>query len=139
MVSTCNKEIALVCASGELLHVSQNLLEESSTYIHQVLSKSKSTVLLFADLQFEDLKDLIDHVKFATTLNKNLHAIALKYGFKTDKFTIGERLLPLKKHPLELTSPSPGNNNLVIDENLSPSKSPRGYKSVSSLPEDSLD
>ena len=138
MDSTCNKEICLMSIYGETLQVSQNLLENSSSYIHQVISNSKSKVLLFPDVQFEDLTDLMDHVQFGTALEENSHRIALKYGLKP--VTTGETHLPLKKRPLELTPPSsPEDHNLVIDEDLSPSNfSFPASKSVSPIPEISL-
>ena len=123
MTSTCNQDITLVSKFGQKLQVSKNLLEVSSTYIHQVLSNSKSTVLVFPDVQFEDLTDLIEHVQFGKDLKENLHAVALKYGFKYENVKTSETYLPLKKRPLEFSIPaSPDNHNLVIDDELSPGK-----------------
>ena len=82
MVISCDKEITLVCISGETLQVSRNLLEESSYYISQVLSNSSSTVLLFPDVQFEELKDLIVQVESGKALDENLSEIALKYVYQ---------------------------------------------------------
>ena len=106
MVISCNKEITLMCKSGETLQVSQNLLEESSYYVSQVLSNSSSTVLLFPDVQFEELKALIVQVESGKALDENLSEIALKYGFKTENATTVETHLPLKKRSLENSPPS---------------------------------
>ena len=62
MESTCDQEVTLVSVSGEKLKVSQNVLEESSMYMNQVLSNSKSKVLLFPDVHFEDLKLSLIHI-----------------------------------------------------------------------------
>lgn len=118
MVYNCDKEITLVCKTGETLQVSQNLLEESSNYLRQVLSNSSSTVLLFPDVQYEDLKDLICQVELGKLVNENICDIALKYGFKTENISAVETHLPLKKRALDhspLSSPE-----LVIDESYSP-------------------
>ena len=138
MESTCDQEVTLVSVSGEKLKVSQNVLEESSMYMNQVLSNSKSKVLLFPDVHFEDLKDLIDQVQLGTELKEDLHTMALKYGFKSENDSTIETNLPIKKRPLELTPPSsPDNNNLVIDEELSPVKTPSPCKSPTPSTNDS--
>ena len=133
----CNKEITLVCKTGETLQVSQNLLEESSNYISQVLLTSSSTVLLFPDVQFEDLKVLTNQLEAGTNIDENLYEIALKYGFKTENVTNVETHLPLKKRPLEHSPPS--SPELVIDETYSPRKVSPSYPiSVSPESESSL-
>ena len=129
MVSSCNNEVTLVCTSGETLQVPQNVLMESSTYLSQVLSTSNSTVLLFPDVNFEELNDLIKQVESGSTLDENLSGIAVKYGFKSENV---ETHLPLKKRSLEHSPPS--SPELVIDESYSPRKvSPSYPKSVSPL------
>ena len=129
MVSSCNNEVTLVCTSGETLQVSQNILMESSNYLSQVLSTSLSTVLLFPDVNFEDLNDLIKQVESGSTFDENLSEIAVKYGFKNENV---EAHLPLKKRPLEHSPPS--SPELVIDETYSPRKvSPSSPKLVSPL------
>ena len=134
MDSSLNQLVTLVSVCGETLEVSKNLLEESSAYIQQVLSNSKSTVLLFPDVQFEDLKDLVDHIQFGTELKYDLQVVGSKYGFKSENVNTAETHLPLKKRSREITPPSsPDGHDLVIDENLSPS-----IKSESSHPESSL-
>ena len=155
-MDSINHEITLVSAHGETIKVSQSLLEESSTYMQQVVAQSKSKVLLFPDVQIQELKDLIDHIQFGTTLQENVQVIALKYGFKSENIMTGETHLPLKKRALENTPPSspdnhkkralentppssPDNQKLVIDENFSPSKSPsQSNKLTASNPEASL-
>ena len=139
-MDSINHEITLVSACGETIKVSQNLLEESSTYMHQVFIQSKSTVLLFPDVDIEDLKDLVDHIQLGTVLKQHLQVVALKYGFKSETIMTSETHLPLKKRPLENTPPSsPDKYKLVIDENFSPRKSPaQSSISLSPNPETSL-
>ena len=139
-MDSISQHITLVSACGETIKVSQNLLEESSTYMHQVFIQSKSTVLLFPDVDIEDLKNLVNHIQIGTVLKQHLHVVALKYGFKSETITTSETHLPLKKRPLENTPPSsPDNRKLVIDENFSPRKSPsQSSISVSPNPEESL-
>lgn len=120
-MDSINHEITLVSACGGTIKVSQNLIEESSSYMHQVFAQSKSKVLLFPDLEIVDLTDLFDHIQFGTILKENLQVIALKYGFKSENIMTREPHLPLKKRALEYTPPSsPDNHKLMIDENLSP-------------------
>lgn len=123
MVSSCNNEVTLVSTSGETLQVPQNILMESSNYLSQVLSTSNSTVLLFPDVNFEDLNDLIKQVESGSTFDENLSGIAMKYGFKSENV---ETHLPLKKRSLDHSPPS--SPELVIDES-----SPSYPKSVSPL------
>ena len=56
---------------------------ESSNYLSQVLLTSNSAVLLFPDVNFEELNDLIKQVESGTTYDENLSGIAVKYGFKS--------------------------------------------------------
>ena len=72
MDSACSKVITLVCTSGETFKVSQQLLEESSKYLSQVLVNCSSKVLLFPDVQFEDLKNLMDQVESGRFFDDNL-------------------------------------------------------------------
>ena len=133
MDSTCSKLITLVCTSGDTFKVSQKLLEESSNYLSQVLMNCNSKVLLFPDVQFEDLKNLMDQVESGRTFDENLCEIALKYGFKPEN----TEHLPLKKRPLEHSPPS--SPELIIDESYSPrEESPSYPRSVSPPSEDSL-
>ena len=122
MVSSCINEITLVCTSGETFQVAQSILMESSNYLSQVLSTSSSTVLLFPDVNFDDLNDLIKQVESGGTFDENLSEIAVKYGFKSENV---ETHLPLKKRPLEHSPPS--SPELVIDESYSPRKVSPSY------------
>ena len=57
--------------------------------MHQVFIQSKSTVLLFHDVDIEDLKDLVDHIQIGTVLKQHLQLIALKYGFISEIIMTG--------------------------------------------------
>ena len=133
MDSLCNKEITLVCHSGETVKVQQNIIEEASNYISQVLKNTSSSVLLFPDLDYVDLKNLISQIESEAMFDENLCEKALKYGFKTENT---ETQLPLKKHPLENSPPS--SPELVIDESYSPRSDGPYPRSHSPDSEDSL-
>ena len=133
MDSHCERELTLVCISGETLKVSQNLIEETSHYISQVLMNTSSNVLLFPDVEYEDLKNLINKVESGKMCDENLSEIALKYGFKIENT---EAHLPLKKRPLEHSPPS--SPELVIDESYSPRNGSPSQRSDSPTSEASL-
>lgn len=127
MFSCLDKVLTLVCSSGETIQVPENLLEESSMYIKQVLLNSSSKVLLFPGVQLDDLKKLISQIETGSCMDESLREIANKYGFKSENV---EPNLPLKKRPLDNSPPS--SPELVIDESYSSSKvSPSSEESLS--------
>ena len=111
MASDFNNDISLSGACGESLKVSETLLKERSTFMQKLFTVSKTKAIMIPDINFEELKDLMDNLQNGSSIKENLNEVALQYGFKSGYDMPDETNLPLKKRSID-NSPSPANESL---------------------------